>query len=184
MRQSVRRFLDFEMRYAAIAICFLVASTAVAQDGGGDQPSAEEVAANLANPNTPLASLTLKLQFRTFEGDLPNADDQDGTTLLFQPSFPFALANGDVIFFRPAIPIQLDQPTFNSATSDFDSETGLGDIAFDIAYGRTKKSGLLLAAGAISSLPTATDDALGFDDPRSSSARPRSAGRRRRTIGT
>ncbi len=46
----------------------------------------------LANPNTPLASLNFKLQYRTYEGDLPNADDQDSTTLLFQPSLPFPLA--------------------------------------------------------------------------------------------
>lgn len=66
--------------------------------GGAVQPSAEEVAAKLANPNTPLASLTLKLQYRTYQGNLPTANDQDGTTLLFQPSFPFSLANGDVRF--------------------------------------------------------------------------------------
>jgi len=136
------------MRCAAIAIGLVVASTAVVQDSSADEaPSAAEVAAKLANPNKPLASLTLKLQFRTFQGNLPNADDQNGTTLLFQPSFPFSLANGDVVFFRPAIPIQFNQPAFNSGASDFDSEAGLGDIAFDIAYGRMKKSGLILAAG-------------------------------------
>ncbi|MEJ2178718.1 MAG: hypothetical protein P8Y12_12520 [Gammaproteobacteria bacterium] len=69
--------------------------------GGAAKPSAEEIAAKLANPNSPMASMTLKLQQRTFEGDLPNADDQDSTSLLFQPSFPFARENGDVILFRP-----------------------------------------------------------------------------------
>jgi hypothetical protein len=131
--------------------------------GGAAKPSAEEIAAELANPNAPLASLTLKLQFRTFEGELPGADDQQGGTLLFQPSFPFARANGDTVFFRPAIPLQLDQPVFDAGALDFDSEFGLGDISFDLAYGRTKKSGLLMAAGVISSLPTATDDKLGSD---------------------
>ncbi len=86
----------------------LIASTGLAQESGGGT-SAEDVAQSLANPNTPLASLNFKLQYRTYEGDLPNADDQDSTTLLFQPSLPFPLPNGDTIFFRPAIPIQFDQ---------------------------------------------------------------------------
>ena len=131
--------------------------------GGAAKPSAEEIAAALANPNTPMASMTFKLQTRTFQGDLPNANDQDSTTLLFQPSFPFVTEAGDTVFFRPAIPVLFDQPAFNAANQDFDTESGLGDIAFDLAYGRTTESGILWAGGIISSLPTATEDSLGTD---------------------
>ena len=131
--------------------------------GGAAAPTADEIAAELANPNTPLATLNLKLQYRTFKGDLPNADDQDSTTLLFQPSLPFPLANGDLIFFRPAIPLLIDQPVFEPANLGFDSKFGLGDIAFDLAYGRTTATGILIAAGLISSLPSATKDELGTD---------------------
>jgi hypothetical protein len=135
---------------------------AVGNEGSTATPSADEMAAQLANPNTPLASLTFKLQYRTFKGDLPNANDQDSTTLLFQPSLPFPLDNGDLILFRPAFPLLFDQPVFNPASLDFDSEFGLGDIAFDLAYASTnKKTGLLLAAGIISTLPTATASELG-----------------------
>jgi hypothetical protein len=132
-------------------------------DGGAAKPSADEIAAKLANPNTPLASLTLKLQYRSYEGDLPDAGDQHGTTMLFQPSFPNPLPNGDLVLFRPAIPFQFDQPAFDPASLDFDSEIGLGDISFDLAYARTTDSGILWAAGLISTLPTATNDALGAD---------------------
>ena len=45
--------------------------------GNTTEPSAEEIAANLANPNTPLASLTFRLQYRTFDGDLPEASSQN-----------------------------------------------------------------------------------------------------------
>ena len=45
--------------------------------GGATEPSADEIAQSLANPNTPLASQTFKIQYRLFEGDLPDADDQD-----------------------------------------------------------------------------------------------------------
>jgi len=134
--------------------------TSAPSSGGA---SAEEIAQQLANPNTPLASLNFKLQFREFEGNLPGADAQSGTTLLFQPSFPFSLDNGDTVFFRPAIPLQMDFPAFNSSMQNFDSESGLGDITFDLAYGRTTDSGLLIAGGIVSTIPTATNDALGSD---------------------
>jgi len=132
------------------------------QGPGAATASADEIAAELANPNTPLASLTFKLQFRGFTGDLHNADDQNSTTLLFQPSIPFPLDNGDTILFRPAIPLLIDQPMFNARKLDFDETTGLGDIAFDLTYARTSDTGILTALGIISSLPTATDD-LGSD---------------------
>jgi len=127
------------------------------------EPSAEEIAAALANPNAPMASLTFRLQYRTFDGDLPGASSQDGTAIMFQPSFPFSLENGDVVFFRPNIPMQLSTPTIDPGNGGFKSESGLGDIVFDVAYGRTTKTGMLYAAGIVASLPTATDDALGTD---------------------
>jgi len=131
--------------------------------GGASQPSAEEIAQKLANPNAPMASLTFRLQQRWFDGNLPGAKDQSSTTLVFQPSFPFPLDNGDVIFFRPGIPILMGSPSPNTAGTGFTSESGIGDIAFDVAYGRTTKTGTLFAGGMIVSLPTATDDALGTD---------------------
>lgn len=141
-----------------------VAAPPTGNTGGAAAPSAEEVAAALANPNTPLATLTFRLQYRDFDGDLPNADGQGGTTILAQPSFPFSLANGDVIFFRPAIPLHLGLPTFDAASGNFENKFGLGDIAFDLAYGRTTKTGWALAGGIVSSLPTATSSGLGSDN--------------------
>ena len=134
---------------------------ASASAGGAAEPSAQELAESLANPNTPLASLTFKLQYRTYEGDLPNADDQDSKTLLFQPAFPFPLDNGDTVFFRPAIPFQFDQPVFESDELDFESEMGLGDTTFDLAYGRTTDDGHVAAAGIVSTIPTASKSELG-----------------------
>lgn len=141
--------------------------------GGGR--SADEVARDLANPNSPLASLTFRAQFRWFEGDIPGADDESGVTLLFQPVFPFELgttASGGQasLFVRPAIPIIFDQPTLGLLgdqpvlepdESVFESASGLGDIVFDVAYGVTEQDGTLWAAGAIGTLPTATRSGLG-----------------------
>lgn len=125
-------------------------------------PSASELAAELSNPNTSVASLTFKLQYRQFEGDLPRADDQHGTMLLFQPSLPFVLDNGDKILWRPAVPVFIDQPAFDGDGGNFDANGGLGDIAFDLAYAPKTGAGSLFALGLITSLPTATND-LGTD---------------------
>jgi hypothetical protein len=145
-------------RCLLIGLVFLSGMTAQAQD---KEKTADEIARELANPNTPLATLNFKLQFRQFKGDLADADNQDGTTLLFQPSLPFPLDNGDLLLFRPAIPIISDQPVFNG--TGFDGESGIGDIVFDLAYAPKNDSGLLIAYGLVASLPTATEDALGSD---------------------
>jgi hypothetical protein len=79
--------------------------------------------------------------------------------MLFQPVFPFPLSDVDTVFFRPAIPLLVEQPIFKNS-GKFGNKTGLGDIGFDLAYGRTEKSGLLLAGGLVSTLPTATSKEL------------------------
>jgi hypothetical protein len=131
--------------------------------GGAATASAAELAAELSNPNTAVATLTFKNQFRWFEGDLPDAGNQWSYTLLFQPALPFVLGSGDKIIWRPAVPLVIDQPVFEPSKNGFGGESGLGDIVFDLAYAPKLDSSLLFAAGLITSLPTATDDALGTD---------------------
>jgi hypothetical protein len=119
---------------------------------------AEQAAKELANPNTALASLNFKVQFRNFAGDLPGADNEDSTTLLFQPSMPFPREDGSKILFRPAIPF--------ITSSVGDKGSGFGDIAFDLAYApkpSDSNPGFLLAYGFIASLPTGSSK-LGFGE--------------------
>jgi hypothetical protein len=130
--------------------------------GGAAAPSADELAAELSNPNTSVASLNIKNQFRWFEGDLPDADDQSSYTLIFQPSLPFVLDSGDKIIWRPAVPLLVEQPVFDAETADFDGETGLGDIVMDLAYAPKRDDKLLIALGLVTAVPTATND-LGTD---------------------
>jgi hypothetical protein len=127
------------------------------------QGSAAETAKELANPNTALASLKFKNIYTTYKGDLPGADSEAGFTMLFQPSLPFPLDNGGKVIWRPAVPIIGDQPIFNSSTADFDSESGIGDISFDLLYATTSNTGRLTGLGVFSSLPTATEEKLGKD---------------------
>ncbi len=131
--------------------------------GGAATPSAGELAAELSNPNTAVATLNFKNQFRWFEGDLPDADDQSSYMMLFQPILPFVLSSGDKIIWRPAIPLLVDQPVFELDEGGFGGVSGMGDIVFDIAYAPKRDDNLLFALGLVTSLPTATDDSLGTD---------------------
>ena len=113
--------------------------------------SSDEIARELANPNTPLASLTFKNQIRWFDGDLPNANHQDNYTLLFQPVFPFILPETPtgghaVLFVRPAVPLLFDQPAFDAGKMDFKPVTALGDIGFDFSC----EKGLAIAPRCLS----------------------------------
>ncbi|MFZ9037798.1 MAG: hypothetical protein ACO3DT_06995 [Gammaproteobacteria bacterium] len=144
-----------------LAMCILLPGYAHAQE----EQSLDEIAKELANPNTSVASLTLKLQYRMFEGDLDDAGDQDSTTFLFQPSLPFKRDDGSKIIWRPAVPFIVDQPLFQGG-DDWDEETGMGDISFDLAYALPPEKddpGKLIAVGVFSSLPTGDDD-LGFGE--------------------
>jgi hypothetical protein len=133
----------------------------IGKEGSAATPSAAELAAELSNPNTAVATMTFKNQFRWYEGDLPDADNQFNYSLLFQPALPFVLGNGDKVIWRPAVPFLFDQPVLGA--NGFEGETGLGDIAFDLAYApKLEDKSLLLAYGLITSLPTATND-LGSD---------------------
>lgn len=124
--------------------------------------SANEIAKELANPNNSLASLMFKNHFRWYTGNLPGADDQSNYTRLFQPSFPFSLgktASGGKanLFIRPAIPLLVDQPTFDTDDLDFDGVTAVGDIGFDIGRGVSERNGWIWFVGMVGRLPTATD---------------------------
>lgn len=130
---------------------------------GAPQLGNDALARELSNPTTFLASLANKIKYTTFKGDLPGADDQGAWTYTFQPVLPFPQSNGYNLIFRPGFPVLIDQPSFDAAKVEFDSETGMGDISFDLVYGKTLKSGLLWSAGIFGVLPTATDDALGAD---------------------
>jgi hypothetical protein len=151
----------FEFRVTEQTVTVDAGPEEASAKGGAAAASADEIAAELANPNTAVASLTFKNQFRWFEGDLPDADNQSNYTLLFQPALPFVLEGGDKVIFRPAVPLIFDQPVPTSG-GGFEGKSGLGDIAFDLVYAPKRDDGVLFAYGVISSLPTATND-LGSD---------------------
>ncbi len=148
------------LKSITLAILLVLSSvTLVHSNDGKGGASAAELAAELSNPNSAVATLTFKNQFRWFEGDLPDAGDQSNYTLLFQPGLPFVFDSGNKLIWRPAIPLFVDQPVLDTDAGGFSGETGLGDIAFDLAFApKLKDSSLLFAYGIITTLPTATND--------------------------
>jgi hypothetical protein len=140
------------------------ASTAPADSSGGPaQPSAEELALKLSNPTAPVMTLGNNFDFVMFDGDLDGASDETAFRYTFQSVFPFKRDDGSSIFFRPAIPVFFGE-SVPSAGGGFDSVgTDLGDNGFELSYGRTTDTGMILGGGVAGTLPTATDDRLGKD---------------------
>jgi hypothetical protein len=119
--------------------------------------SKDEIARELANPNTALTSLKLQIQYFSFDGDLPAADDQDMVKLFLQPTLPFPLKNGKTLWVRPGVPFIFDQPVFDTSSRRLGSKSGLGDITLDVQYGTTLENGFLWSLGFSALFPTASD---------------------------
>ena len=134
--------------------------TSAVAAGGNVGPTAEEIANKLANPTSAVSSLGNSLDYTKYKGDLPGAGGQSGWSYLFQAGFPFPQESGANILFRPAIPVVIDRPV--PTATGFDSVgVELGDIGFDLAYGKTSDSGLITLAGVVGTISTATEDRVG-----------------------
>jgi len=140
-------------RFVALVATAAVPEAALAQ-------SASETAKELSNPATSLASLGNKFEFRTYDGDLPGADDQTGFRYIFQPVLPFPRENGDKIIFRPAFNVPIDEPFFDSSAGQFDSGGGLGDIGFDLVYAPKLEGNGVFGLGMVGGIPTSTNEDL------------------------
>lgn len=152
---------------------FLSASSSILADD-----DAESLAAELANPNTTLGQMNFPIDYVSYKGDLPGADNQESWRLSFQAVLPYPLAQGVNLFVRPLIPILYEQaiPIVSGGdtsppdaggvgTADanfFDSDLELGDISFDIAIGKTLPSKTILLGGIVGTLDTATDENVGL----------------------
>ncbi|MFV9614788.1 MAG: hypothetical protein ACNYZG_02475 [Gammaproteobacteria bacterium] len=134
--------------------------------GSASTVSAQEMAAELSNPNTPVSIMNTNFDYTRYDGNLPGASNQSGFSVLFQPSIPYPLGGGKNFFIRPSIPFIIDQPVFNSVSNEFESEEGeLGDIGLDASFGFTFDAdggNNIMLVGASLIMPTATGD-LGQD---------------------
>lgn len=139
-------------------------TSGVPEDGGMSAPTAQEVAAQLSDPNTNLGSMNTVFDYVAYDGDLPDAGSQNAVRATFQPSLPYKLSPTTNLFVRPIIPVILKQDVPNTGGGYDSKGVDLGDIGFDASVAKTLPSiGVVLGAGAVGTLPTATDDALGLD---------------------
>ena len=155
----------------------VIAPLAAAADAKSQDQSNDELAKELANPNTTLGTLNFNVDYVSYKGNLPGASSQDSWRLSFQPVLPYALNETTNLFVRPNIPVLIGQPVpvvngadvsptdglFFPQDGDF-SNTGteLGDISFDIAIGKTLPSKTILVGGMVGTLDTATDASVGL----------------------
>ncbi len=124
--------------------------------------TADDIAKELANPNTVLGSLNFNFDYFTFKGDLPGASDQSATRVTFQPVLPIPINGSTNFYVRPAVPVVIaqDVPT----AGGFENKgVELGDIGFDAALGKSLPGGYVVVGGLVGSFPTATHDALGLN---------------------
>ncbi|MEP2530358.1 hypothetical protein [Shimia sp.] len=141
-------------RIALLAI--VLVSPASAQVG----PNIDELAKELANPGAANATLNFKFEYRTFTGTLPGAKDQDSFTATFQPVLPFVLNNGNNLIFRPAFPYLSGQPSYDSSSGSFQTNSRFGDIPYDLLYS-WGSDGWTFGAGLVGSVPTGTSNSSG-----------------------
>lgn len=138
------------LRKTSIAIALLTSLAALPtmaadQEQLDNKALADKAAKELANPNTALASLNFKFQY--YGG---YEDGGSSSTILFQPSMPFPLDNGDKVLFRPAVPFSMN---FDK-DGLYGDDSGFGDISFDLAYAPKTEAGSLMAFGVFAQLPT------------------------------
>lgn len=136
------------------AVLSLLPTFALSQAG----PNIDDLAKELSNPGAANATLNFKFEYRTFDGDLPGASDQDSFAATFQPVFPFVLPNGNNLIFRPAFSYTFGQPSFDSTIGSFSDEDAFGDIAFDLLYASSNPdTGWTFGAGLVGALPSGSD---------------------------
>ena len=127
---------------------------------GPSASSADDLAKELANPNTPVMALRNFLDITTFRGSAPRAERWSfGYT--FQVSLPFKFDVGNLIF-RPSVPVLFGEP-FVDSSGNVDQAVAFGNIGLDAAFGKTFDFGLLLIGGLSMKFPTSSKSELRGD---------------------
>ncbi|MBU1009994.1 MAG: hypothetical protein KKD74_07665 [Bacteroidetes bacterium] len=125
----------------------------------GDKKSADEIAKELADPNTVLGTLNFNFDYINYQGDLPEAGSQNSFSMGFQPVLPVPLNKTVNLFVRPNIPLYFTQPTFG--VNGFENQgVNLGNISADVAVGKSFPSKTVGVLGVFGSFRTASNEDL------------------------
>lgn len=139
--------------------------------------SVDRIALELSNPVTLLRSFAIDMEYKTYQGSLPGASEQDAYRTVLTPSWPIKLSNGKNLLLRATIPVYggqpywkpvwyLDYAEFLIRQLPYIDETGdgfseghghLGAVGFDIGYGDVNENGFISMVGIANVLPTSDD---------------------------
>jgi len=114
-----------------------------------EAPSAEEVAAELANPLAPITTLSLQLRHESGLGP----DDDSNRQLRLQPSFFRPFSGSSALLVRTILPVR-----FSEFPAD---ESGLGDLSILPYYVPDTSARNFIGYGAAFGFDTASEDTLG-----------------------
>jgi hypothetical protein len=146
--------------------------------------SADEIARELSNPVTALASVYLDFEYRTFAGSLPGSSDKISKVYRLVPSVPIPLSNGNNILLRATIPMVMEKPLWElhhddphwevdldyadflvrqssyvtPSSGQFGHEHGhLDDTTLEVAYGGVGEHGFISMYGLAAVFPSSQD---------------------------
>jgi hypothetical protein len=139
--------------------------------------SVDDIALELSSPASRLLSLGWDFEYRTYQGDLPEADEQTGISNIFTLSWPIQLRSGKTLQLRTTIPVLGDQPYWKPvwyldytevtlrAVPDLDPTVGefspghdhLQDVGLDFGISDVNESGFISYWGIANVLPTSED---------------------------
>lgn len=158
-----------------LPVC-LLADEPVADD------SLDSIAVELMNPIGRLSYVDNRFGYRTYQGDLPESDDETNSSYVIDTSIPFELSSGRRLALQFSIPISFSTPTYVDAGKDhadwlirqradtlsndgqfIEGHGHLGDIAYGLAYGDSRDNGMFWMAGLAGVLPTSQDGSIERD---------------------
>jgi hypothetical protein len=174
------RFLKCAFCIVLFALPVLGQSVASSNEVASFQPralSVDEIALELENPATLLRSVAWDLKYTTFQGTLPEANDQTAISNVFTPSWPIRLSNGKHLLLSATITINGDHPGWKPVgwidypqwlirqLPDFDETVGgfssghghMDNLAFDIGYGGVNDDGVIRMFSIANVAPTSDD---------------------------
>ena len=153
-----------------------LAAEDAAGETGEQLKSLDEIAIDLSHPASSLLHIRNDFEFRSFQGNLPDASDQSAWRYVLQPVWPIKLSNGKNIMFRARIPINADQPVYladgdqfaewqvrkfaDTVSRDGRFKAGhdhLDDVSMDLAYGGVSDTGFISLFGITAVFPTSQD---------------------------
>lgn len=163
-------------------LCHLSLLALLGQATTAKAQTLDEIAIDLINPVSSLGTMINDFNYTTFQGDLPESDDQDRWEYNITPSIPFPLSNGKTIVLRFTFPINLGEPTYLADGQEyaawrirqdadvipadgafFSGHSFLDDLSFDLSYGGTRDDGFISMYGIKVVMPTSRDASIERD---------------------